>query len=92
MNRRSFIGSILALSSAPAIIRADSLMRIVPREPWFLVGERGPEIMTFEAARKVADEIMWQEGDVITISWLLGPAINGTYRVKAYSHGIVTLA
>jgi hypothetical protein len=32
MNRRSFIGSILALASAPAIVRADSLMRIVPRE------------------------------------------------------------
>ena len=32
MNRRSFIGSILALSAAPAIVRADSLMRIVPRD------------------------------------------------------------
>lgn len=34
MNRRSFIGSILALSAAPAIVRADSLMRIVPRDRW----------------------------------------------------------
>jgi hypothetical protein len=32
MNRRGFIGSILALGAAPAIVRADSLMRIVPRE------------------------------------------------------------
>jgi hypothetical protein len=30
MNRRGFIGSILALGAAPAIVRADSLMRIVP--------------------------------------------------------------
>ena len=40
MNRRSFLGSILAAAVAPAIVRADSLMRIVPREtvlidPWF---------------------------------------------------------
>ena len=32
MNRRSFLSSILALGAAPAIVRADSLMRIVPRE------------------------------------------------------------
>ena len=30
--RRGFLGSILALGAAPAIVRADSLMRIVPRE------------------------------------------------------------
>ena len=32
MNRRSFLSGILALSAAPAIVRADSLMRIVPRD------------------------------------------------------------
>lgn len=32
MNRRGFLGSILALGAAPAIVRADSLMRIVPLE------------------------------------------------------------
>ena len=30
--RRNFMGSILALGMAPAIVRADSLMRIVPRD------------------------------------------------------------
>ena len=30
MNRRGFLGSILAAAAAPAIVRADSLMRIVP--------------------------------------------------------------
>lgn len=40
MNRRSFMSNILALGAAPAIVRADALMRIVPREttlilqPW----------------------------------------------------------
>ena len=32
MDRRGFLSSILALGAAPAIVRADSLMRIVPRE------------------------------------------------------------
>lgn len=32
MDRRGFMGSILALGAAPAIVRADSLMRIVPRK------------------------------------------------------------
>jgi hypothetical protein len=32
MNRRGFLSSILALGAAPAIVRADSLMRIVPHD------------------------------------------------------------
>ncbi len=36
MNRRGFIGSILALGVAPAIVRADSLMRLVPRDTTLL--------------------------------------------------------
>lgn len=34
MNRRGFLGSILAAAAAPAIVRADSLMRVVPRGLW----------------------------------------------------------
>lgn len=36
MNRRGFLGSILALAAAPAIVRADSLMRIVAPETLIL--------------------------------------------------------
>lgn len=32
MNRRGFLASCLALGAAPAIVRADSLMRIMPVE------------------------------------------------------------
>lgn len=32
MNRRGFLGAILAAAVAPAIVRADALMRIVPRD------------------------------------------------------------
>jgi hypothetical protein len=42
LNRRGFLGSILVAAAAPAIVRADSLMRIVPmgavvlQVPWSL--------------------------------------------------------
>lgn len=32
MNRRGFLTSIIALGAAPAIVRADSLMRVVPMD------------------------------------------------------------
>ncbi len=32
MNRRGFLGSIIAACAAPAIVRADALMRVVPVE------------------------------------------------------------
>lgn len=39
MNRRSFLSSCLALAAAPAIVRADSLMRIVPRDAGLLIAD-----------------------------------------------------
>lgn len=32
MNRRGFLASVLAAAAAPAIVRSDALMRIVPRD------------------------------------------------------------
>lgn len=37
--RRGFLGAMLALAAAPAIVRADSLMRIVPTEQLILWGD-----------------------------------------------------
>ena len=34
MNRRGFLSSIIALGAAPAIVRADSIMRIMPRDEY----------------------------------------------------------
>lgn len=44
MNRRGFLGSILAACAAPAIVRADSLMRIVPRETAVIVTPNALEV------------------------------------------------
>jgi hypothetical protein len=41
MNRRGFLGSILAIGAAPAIVRADSLMRIVAMDATLIVPEVG---------------------------------------------------
>lgn len=35
--RRGFLGAMLAACAAPAIVRADSLMRVIPRETEILV-------------------------------------------------------
>lgn len=39
MNRRGFLAGILAACAAPAIVRADSLMRIVPMDAPILLGD-----------------------------------------------------
>ena len=36
MNRRGFLGTMLAACAAPAIVRADSLMRIVPVDTYLV--------------------------------------------------------
>ena len=54
MNRRGFIGSILALSAAPAIVRPESLMRIAVIQPEVLVrGEVGCFVDTTITGRGV---------------------------------------
>lgn len=45
MNRRSFLQSILLTATAPAIVRADSLMRIVPRDTTILTEQAIEEAM-----------------------------------------------
>ena len=42
MDRRGFLSSVLALGVAPAIVRADSLMRVVPRSAGFVLGAQPP--------------------------------------------------
>lgn len=56
MNRRSFLSSVLALGAAPAIVRADSLMRIVPRETALLPTPMrwAPMVMDAESAQEIA--------------------------------------
>lgn len=41
IGRRSFLGAILGAAAAPAIVRAESLMKIVAPRPGLYVGEIG---------------------------------------------------
>ena len=74
MNRRGFIGSILALGVAPAIVRADSLMRVVPRDlyvaeaPAVAVGNR---LLTIDEITAIALRIC-HEKEVV----LRGPVLH----------------
>lgn len=49
MNRRGFLQSCLALAAAPAIVRADSLMRIVPRDSGIITFDGCDQWMTVSA-------------------------------------------
>lgn len=73
MNRRGFLGAILASAVAPAIVRADALMRIVPRETtvysWDVYSD-GPSEVTF-SGDLMACEIGRYEGITIIESPLL---------------------
>lgn len=62
MNRRGFLGSILAAAVAPAIVRADSLMRIVPRDMSVLTIAEGPHWHR-DVFVLVSDEMMVDVGD-----------------------------
>lgn len=77
MNRRGFLGSILAACAAPAIVRADSLMRIVPTDTFVLgIGaydvtvEAGP---SYSASAREALEIAHDHARLITAT------ISGVY-------------
>lgn len=50
MNRRGFLTSILVAATAPAIVRADSLMRIVAPTTFFLQWRVGTGPAIFERA------------------------------------------
>lgn len=75
MNRRGFLGSILAAAAAPAIVRAESLMRIiVPSDEIILPGWM--ETASLAAARPAISTILgaggFSVGDLITISGFKG--------------------
>lgn len=57
MNRRGFLQSILVAAAAPAIVRADSLMRIIPRDLAVMdigVGAYDVEILTIDQITREA--------------------------------------
>lgn len=77
MNRRGFLmgaGGILALAAAPAIVRADSLMRIIPRDAPLLFRAAFPSptfsgILVINEAAWSTDGVNWTrvEGESFTI-------------------------
>lgn len=53
MNRRGFLQGILIAAAAPAIVRADSLMRMVPTETVVLAGESAEFSLWYGAIREI---------------------------------------
>lgn len=71
MNRRSFLGAIIASATAPAIVRADSLMRIVPRET--LVLGANDFTVEFWARPGIVNVFIEQEVDIIEVQTIGAP-------------------
>jgi len=67
MNRRGFLGSILALGAAPAIVRADSLMRVVPRD---LALIEVPDVILMAPHVEKMFHILWVETPCSSNIWL----------------------
>lgn len=81
MNRRGFLTSILALSAAPAIVRADSLMRIVPKETIVIGVDYGAADST------VFTGYGYRVGDLVTIDY--GTNIMGKVQFGARVTGVI---
>lgn len=78
MDRRGFLGSILALAAAPAIVRADSLMRLVPVETTVVVPSLGNRLLTIEEITREALRIAHEQGladmELLLSGWVVAPA------------------
>src|SRR5690349_5897100 len=82
MNRRGFLGTILAACAAPAIVRADSLMRIIPVEtkvlaPVFATGSAaitGGTVLLDAVWSVSSDGQYWEEALISAEGCVIVPA------------------
>lgn len=61
MNRRGFLQTCLALAAAPAIVRADSLMRVVPRNTTVLTFDGCDSWLRDPVPRVPASVSLWYQ-------------------------------
>jgi hypothetical protein len=87
MNRRSFMSSILALAAAPAIVRADSLMRIVARDTTVLAR---PGVLTLSIEQSLRSG-SFDIGDIFLLR-SARPGDENVYRVEAINGGVLTVS
>ena len=64
MNRRGFLASILALGAAPAIVRADSLMKIIPRSAEVLMPYEESIVIDQMRDLEFFEGLQWSEVDI----------------------------
>ena len=91
MNRRGFIGSILAIGAAPAIVRASSLMRvqgiIVPTLGEVVAVNAGNSLLTIDQITKVAlrvlEKQMRDSGSILVEgNWVKDPLQSNVIRIR----------
>ncbi len=83
MNRRGFLGTILAAAVAPAIVRADSLMRVIPREASILFGDYDVEVVAGPAyygnRLLPIDQITREALEILNQNLTFAAAVNSQY-------------
>lgn len=82
MNRRGFLGSILVAAAAPAIVRADSLMRVIPRDLVILPSEQRFVTATFEGNQMLTvDQITREALKILEDNLKFMGNINAAYDI-----------
>lgn len=81
MNRRGFLASCLALGAAPAIVRVDSLMRVVSRETLVLTAE-APYLSAEASMARTLFGALTDEQKRVWARALWGQALDMTYLAR----------
>lgn len=64
MNRRGFLKAILAAAAAPAIVRADSLMKVIPRNVEVLTWHQEPVVIDQMRDLQFFEGTQWSEAQI----------------------------
>lgn len=64
VDRRGFLKSILALAAAPAIVRADSLMKVIPRNVEVFTWHQEPIVIDQMRDLQFLEGTQWSEAQI----------------------------
>jgi uncharacterized membrane protein len=88
MQRRSFLGAMLAAAAAPAIVRSESLMKLVPSKSGILTYELNPDSLE-QMMINIRENIDLQPKQLIVSAYTLNLARSMMQTKETLSAGIL---
>jgi uncharacterized membrane protein len=88
MQRRSFLGAMLAAAAAPAIVRSESLMKLVPTKSGILTYELNPDSLE-QMMINIRENIDLQPKQLIVPAYTLNLARSMLHTKETVSAGIL---